>query len=64
VAINNPVAAEDAMQQCKARGFDYAETFERQLLSAKALGIKCNYVNYEQRVINVNVQDAIPVVVS
>lgn len=63
-SINNPLAAENALQKCQAKGFDYVEDFERQPLSTTPLGVKCNLVDYTQKRVNVDVQDAIPVVVS
>lgn len=54
--IVNPLAAEDALNQCKERGFDYAKGFTHVFLDSNALGVECAYVEYTKKNINADIQ--------
>lgn len=52
-AFNYPIAAQNALEICIERGYDYAEDWSRIPLTQTPLGIKCNYVGYERKQIDI-----------
>ena len=48
----NPYRAEDAQTQCEMRGFDVYRNYKG-FLRTKAYGVKCDYVDYSRKQINV-----------
>jgi hypothetical protein len=61
-AFISPYVAEDANQQCMARGFDYAERFTHAWFDKHALGVQCAIISVDKRAININ--GSAPIVVS
>lgn len=58
-----PIARETAYNACIEKGYEYAEEFDVLPFSTIPLGIKCNYVSYEKRDIDVETTDPVPVVI-
>jgi len=52
-----PIRAEDAQNQCESKGFDVYTDY-RGILRTQAYGVKCAYVDYDRRQIDVDTADA------
>ncbi len=62
--VNTPYAAQDAQNQCIGRGYDVYTWYDRPLFSRYDLGVKCGYVSYEQKDINVDIDEGSTLVLS
>ena len=62
--LNSPYAAENALQQCQERGFDYVEWFSRPILSQEAMGVKCGLIDYSQKRVDIESKNAGTLVIS
>ena len=62
--FNDPFAAENALIQCTDRGFDYADSYDKPILSQQATGVKCAYVSYEQKDVDVQSDNSKTVVIT
>jgi len=53
------IASEQAQKKCEGKGYDIYTSFRREFLESKALGVKCDYVDYNRKQIDVDTTEGV-----